>query len=212
MGMTDNTATQGVADSIQPAPSDAGTLSGGSETDILIGGAGEDRLRLILKNKGEELSRHENKDASAEEPWFELPVFSTVQKYDSEIDHAANEYGADPNLVRAIIYMETTHGYYDAPLDVIGVNKSIRPVNVNVDFWAPLGAGRNDLNDPSKNVDIGVRILSEIANRVPDGSIRKIATLQNRGGPIQNPVFKYGTEKTVWEGVKLGLQPKKPRR
>ncbi len=31
--------------------------------------------------------------------------------------------------------METTHGWYDGPLEWIRANKSIRPMNINVDYW-----------------------------------------------------------------------------
>ena len=77
------------------------------------------------------------------------------------------------------MYMETTHGYYDAPLDLIGKNKSIRPMNINVDFWGSTFGTRDDMKDPEKNIRAGVDMIQRIQANVPGASIEKLATLYN---------------------------------
>jgi soluble lytic murein transglycosylase-like protein len=102
----------------------------------------------------------------------------------------AKELGVDPDLVRAVMHMETTHGYYDAPLDVIGANKSVRPMNVHSDFWKDLGYSRKDLHDPEKNIEAGTRILKALQDRMPGASAEEIATMYNNLGAKQ--VNDYG--------------------
>jgi len=155
-----------------------------------LSGVSTNRRQSILSQKEEMFEVDENEHADADAPWYEFQLFSPVSEHREDIEKAAEKYGVDPDLARAIMYMETTHGYYDAPLDLAGINKSIRPMNVNVDFWKGLGITREDLDEPGKNIDAGVRILSEIVDRVPDGSIRKIATLYNNLGA--KSVSDYG--------------------
>ena len=81
-------------------------------------------------------------------PWNEIHQLNGVEKYNSLIVAAAKEYSLDPDLLRAIVYMETTHGYYDNAISNVfrafnltpnyipeGVNKSILPMNINTQFW-----------------------------------------------------------------------------
>ena len=58
----------------------------------------------------------ENAKANGAEPLYEIAAFSDVSKYSTQIDRVARETGVEARLIRAIMYMETTHGYYDAPL------------------------------------------------------------------------------------------------
>lgn len=62
----------------------------------------------------------DNPKAKGEEPKYEIAGFSQVNTYSAIIDKAAAEKKVDARLVKAIMYMETTHGYYDAPLDWLG--------------------------------------------------------------------------------------------
>lgn len=62
----------------------------------------------------------------------------------------AKEKGVDANLVKAIMYMETTHGYYDAILELFNKNKSILPMNINVDYWGSTFGSREELKKSRK--------------------------------------------------------------
>ena len=46
--------------------------------------------------------------------------------------------------------METTQGWYDRLFSPLGLNKTIRPMNVNAKYWKYLGFSREDLSDPEK--------------------------------------------------------------
>jgi soluble lytic murein transglycosylase-like protein len=103
-----------------------------------------------------------------------------VSKYSDLIDRVAKEVGVQGRLIRAIMHMETTHGYYDAPLALFGENKSIRPMNVNFDFWGGRFGDRTALNDPYLNIKAGAEILKRIIANLPrDATVRQIATLYN---------------------------------
>jgi N-acetylglutamate synthase-like GNAT family acetyltransferase len=122
----------------------------------------------------------ENPQADGAEPIFEISAFSGVAKHSALIDRVAREADIDPRLIRAIMHMETTHGYYDAPLALIGENKSILPMNVNVEYWGSTFGDREALNDPYENIKAGAEILKRIVSRLPpDASVRQIATLYN---------------------------------
>jgi hypothetical protein len=53
------------------------------------------------------------------------------------------------------MYMETTHGYYDVPLLIFGQNKSILPMNINVDYWGDAFGTHEELEMPVKNLSTG---------------------------------------------------------
>jgi len=96
--------------------------------------SGEARRRDILNSGGGNFIVTDNPKANDEAPFIEWPKESRVHLYGKEIDRAAKETGVDADLIRAIMFMETTHGYYDGALDMIGKNKSILPMNINVDY------------------------------------------------------------------------------
>ena len=92
----------------------------------------------------------------------------------------AKEKGVDSNLVKAIMYMETTHGYYDAILELFNKNKSILPMNINVDYWGSTFGSREELKNPEKNIEAGVEIVDRIKKLLPaNASVEEIATLYN---------------------------------
>lgn len=117
-------------------------------------------------------------DGSA--PIYELPLFSEVERHDEHIERAARDTGVDARLIRAVMYVETTHGYYDAPLELVGINKSIRPMNVNCDFWGATFGDRESLGNPANNVRAGALMLKRIGENLPPGApVRMVATLYN---------------------------------
>ena len=113
-------------------------------------------------------------------PIYELDLMSEVKRLDSFIVSSANKWGVDPDLARAIMYMETTHGYYDVILATVDKNKSILPMNINQSYWGAMFGTRASLKDEKFNIDQGVRILSYLQKYTTgDYNISKIATLYN---------------------------------
>lgn len=136
----------------------------------------------------------ENPAVRGDIPTIELPGVGNhkLKKYEASVRKHAAATGVDPLLIQAILYMEESHGYYDEPLDWAGKNKSIRPMNINVDFWGGTFGTRKDMEDPDKNVQAGAAMLGMIHSRLPKGhnDVATIATLYNN---INAPkVSEYG--------------------
>lgn len=118
---------------------------------------------------------------------YELPIFSQVLTYASEIEEAAHRHGIDPDLLRAIVYLETSRGYYDGILDwysfvtfgLISPPNSLRPSNVNIAFWP---VSREEMSVPLLNLDYSARLISELSDRIDNATPEKIATAYNALG------------------------------
>jgi RHS repeat-associated protein len=124
-----------------------------------------------------------NKKADGTKPWYEDHNKNTVQQNNSEIDAAATATGVDGRLIRSIMYMETTHGYYDVIPALFDMNSSVLPMNVRTDLWGPrLGYTREQLKNPSTNIMAGAQILQGIMSDLPAGAtVAEIATRYNNG-------------------------------
>lgn len=132
-----------------------------------------------------------NTAVKGEEPFYELSGASQVDRHSAIIGRVGREIGVDPRLISAIMYMETTHGYYDAPLAWFGKNKSILPMNINVDYWGNTFGTREELKNPETNIRAGAEMLYRIQSYLPPGApVSHVATLYNNINAQQ--VSEYG--------------------
>jgi len=132
----------------------------------------------------------DNPNANGDAPLYESGMFSQVNTYSAIIDKVAAEKHVDARLIRAIMYMETTHGYYDGLISWTGYNKSVLPMNINVTYWGDTFGTRADLQDPEKNIRAGMEMIFRIQANMPGEPIEKIATLYNNVNAIT--VNDYG--------------------
>lgn len=121
-------------------------------------------------------------------PWYSNPDAELVTPYEHLYEEAAARYGVDPDLLKAIAWIESTHGWWDEL--VTDAPKTIRPMNVYAGIWADLGVSREDLEDPRVNIEAAAYICASIASRVDNPSVETIATLYNDLGAIQ--ISDYG--------------------
>ena len=137
----------------------------------------------------------ENNKLKQDTVWYEVSYFQEVTDNISPINSSSQKFSIDAELLKSIIYMESTHGYYDAVFEVIPSkikeNKSIRPTNINVAAW-PMLFTREEANNVVKNIDAGAYMLKLISERVPDKNILKIASLYNSINA--KFVLQYGLE------------------
>ena len=105
---------------------------------------------------------NDNPRVKGDEPMLEISRFSSVKQHQAIIDQVARDTGVDARLIRSIMYMETTHGYYDAPLAVLDWNKSILPMNINVAYWGSVFGDREALKKPANNIKAGARMIARI--------------------------------------------------
>ena len=145
------------------------------------------RKESIIKDTPAIFNIEENPSAVGTEPLYELEVASQVSKWCGVIQALAMKYDVDPNLAKAIMYMETTHGWYDK---FYPYRKTILPMNLHYKYWRDLGVTKENLNCPFYNIEFGVILLARIFSRVKDPTSRKVATLYNFLGAEK--VSEYG--------------------
>lgn len=140
-----------------------------------------DRKECIIHEKKKcTFQISENKNADKSKPLYELGFMSEVEEHEEIIEKVAKDTEVDADLIRAIMYVETTHGWYDKPLSWIGRNKSILPMNINVDYWGDEFGTREELEKPENNIKAGAEMIKKIQESLPeDASVAQIATLYN---------------------------------
>jgi hypothetical protein len=118
------------------------------------------------------------------------------RNYQNTLEQAALRNGLDPNFVKAIAWMEQTHGFYDegfigSGFEKIGKkNESIRPMNIHVQLWQDLGINRKSMMDIPTNIEAGAYILGQLWNKTEQPTIAKVATLYVKLGATE--VNDYG--------------------
>lgn len=137
------------------------------------------RKAAILRNKPLVIRIKEDSSVKARPnpPWYREKK-EMVTKVDHNVRRAAYNYGVDPDLVRAIIWMETTRGWYDEywPKNKI---KSIRPMNVYASYWWGLGYSWEDLIIYDLNVTAGTKLLGLLWKRTENPTVEKVASVYN---------------------------------
>lgn len=157
-------------------PADPSTTGTPSAADVPVLSTGEQRRAAIIGDLPGRIDVAANPDAQAyPNPVYSRPSREEVTANTKLIESAARRHGLDPDLVKAVVWMESTHGWYD---ELVPGNKTIRPMNVHSAFWSDL-VSRESLADPATNIEAGVRILAGISDRVADPTPEKILSLYN---------------------------------
>jgi soluble lytic murein transglycosylase-like protein len=155
-----------------------------------------DRKRSIVNDLPARFRLADSRDASGDAPWYENAGAgrSAVERNNDFIEQSASKYGVDPDLVRAVMFMETSHGWYDAVPALFDKNKTVLPMNVHSEYWTDLGYSREQLKDPALNVEAGTLLLKRISDRVVSPTIERVAT-----------VYQFvGAEKVTDYGARVG--------
>ncbi|MGI9594623.1 MAG: LysM peptidoglycan-binding domain-containing protein, partial [Acidimicrobiales bacterium] len=149
----------------------------------------EERLKSLLSPPGrprQEWQIEANPDATGEAPWHAVTLIGreAVLNNDAAIERSARRHGVDPDVLRSIVYVENSQGYYDdlhyVIPDAIAERQTFRPMNINHEDFAGLGADADRLfNDPDHNIDIGAQIVRRLGERIIDPTIEKVATAYN---------------------------------
>ena len=149
------------------------------------------RKACIEAGGGCSFSVSENPNANGSAPWYEIESLSTVEQYSDLIDSISVDVGVDGRLLKSIMFVETTHGYYDAPLAWLDLNKSILPMNVNTSYWGDTFGSRATLSTAAGNIRGGAMMIRSIVNNLPQGStIAQAATIYNNSNATK--VNNYG--------------------
>jgi hypothetical protein len=132
-----------------------------------------------------------NPYADSRKDFHEVASKSMVAQFDKFIQEAADAKAIPADLIRAIMYMETTRGHYDRLVSWGNFNKSILPMNINVNYWGSAFGTRDTLKNPRENIQAGAEMLKRIIKCMPDNStIEQIASVYNSLGATN--VSNYG--------------------
>ncbi len=141
-----------------------------------------DRQDSILNGSSGYIDTAANPKADGKPPWYEFSEFGAdaVHKYNPEIEAEAKRTNLDPDLIRSVMYMEGSHGWYGRPAEALGVAGSYQPMNVQPEPWAKLGGAEADIiKKPVDNIRAGAELMSRIRDRLPEATPDRIATLYN---------------------------------
>lgn len=113
-------------------------------------------------------------DFSYTPPYPVLDKWEVISHYNGVLRLAAEIYGVDVNLARAIFLMETSN-CYSSWIDPLRRNRL--PMNIHYDNWKELAGSKDYIQNPNNNIEIGVLILKRIQDKLKDPSIAKIASV-----------------------------------
>src|SRR5207247_3205556 len=142
------------------------------------------------------------------DPWYASAASEEVTANDAYIEDYARRQSVDPDFVRAIVWMESTHGWLDR---LSPEPKSLRPMNVHVSFWQDLGVSRVQLEDRETNVAVGTYLIGQLWSRIDAATPAKVATLYNN--LFADSVTGYGKTVALYYARRPWRQvPAKPSR
>ncbi len=185
----------------KPVPGNDGRSFGQSIGEALFGepkkpvspwdGKPSSRKDIIARGgRPGEVEVRDNPHANGAATIGEFPSASQVGLHERHTIKMAKKYHLNPDLLRAIMYMETTHGWYDEAFALVDMEKSIKPMNINTNYWGSTWGSRKDLRNPEKNIEAGARMIRSILNAIPNATVAKVATIYNDSGATK--VNDYG--------------------
>ncbi len=140
------------------------------------------RERAMRDGLSAEFPIAENQSANSGPAIYEIELqgIETVKRYGMTIGKIAKEVGVDPTLLTAVIYTENARGWYGHLGEALDVSDTILPMNINPKKWSHYFDGDpSKASDPEANIRAGARLIKDLAERIPDASVAKIATLWN---------------------------------
>lgn len=146
-----------------------------------------ERVRSIIENASARFEIAENPDADPDYgAWRSSNALglTTVRRYKSIVEREARAQGVDPDLVKAIMYVENAQSL-DSQLDEglgFGLSESLLPMNIRPDPWAEIEDPPADLGDPATNIRIAVILIRRIVDRIDDPTPAKVASIWNFTG------------------------------
>jgi peptidoglycan hydrolase-like protein with peptidoglycan-binding domain len=108
-----------------------------------------------------------------------------VSRYGAIIEREARNQGVDPNLVRAIVYVENADGNFlgiNKAIENAGFASSLLPMNIQNKTWAGIGGVKsNEFKNPERNIHAGVTLIKAITDRLrpEDRTPAKIGSIWN---------------------------------
>ncbi len=144
----------------------------------------EDRKKAIIEDTPAFFDIRKKPDADSSKPLLELDCFDEVDNNEAIFNEVASMVNIDSDLVKAVAYLESTHGFYDRMV----VNpSSFRPMNINYNEWkelcTKLGYTEEKIkNNIKANIHVGAVLLKRIKERIKNPTVEKIGSIYNYMG------------------------------
>lgn len=145
-----------------------------------------DRQKVIIDDSPAIFEITDNPNADGKQPFWESSLLNPVDS-GTVYNEMGKKHGVDPDWLKAIAYMENTHGAYDAipPLNL--VITSYRPMNVQYKTWKPIAdeLGFSEWQIQYRvacNVEMAALIIKRIEARVVNPTLEKVASIYNFAG------------------------------
>ncbi|MEE9250111.1 MAG: hypothetical protein V3U93_03160 [Alphaproteobacteria bacterium] len=148
----------------------------------------ESRRWAILNDSPTRFNIEDNPKELGEAPWYRDEDIGkeAVKKYDEIIEREALMQGVDPNLVRAIMYVENADGNpanLNRKLEKFGLAESILPMNIKARLWADLiGVKEEEFRKPEVNIRVAVTLIRRIQERLDDPTPARVGSIYNFTG------------------------------
>ena len=136
----------------------------------------KDKKESIINNTKSIFVVDEKSIPNVKIPFHEICTQNTVALYNNIIKIEAFRQDIDPDLIRAIMYIETSHGWYDR---FYPWRSTILPMNIHYQYWKDLGFNKSQLQIPKINIHVGTLLIKRIQDRLKDPKIYKIASVYN---------------------------------
>lgn len=167
---------------------------------INLGAAREANLADNLPAK---FDIRDNPSADGSEPIHSMTGLgsSAVKKHSKFIESESKAQGVDPDLVKAIMFVENAQGgHYGAVTELFRVAESFLPMNIKAGKWKKLGLTAENVKKPEPNIRAGITLIKRIVNRIPDPTVAKVASIYNFAG--RETVNDYGARVATVYGKK----------
>lgn len=114
-----------------------------------------------------------------EKPWLGIDM---VEKHESTINTLSKKHGVDPDLVKAVMYIENATGHkygLNDTVDKMGMSGSQMPMNINGKLWSNFEGKNFNTKDPVQNIELSTLLLKRLEETIEDPTPEKIGTLWN---------------------------------
>lgn len=189
-----------------------------SSEDAYIRGGGthnymseSERKKAIIEGRKLRFRINGNPFAIVAAP-HEIPELGVWNVKNNEIltDAFSKKHGVDPDMVKAIMYMEGANGHkfsLDHVADMVGISTSIYPMNMQ-NYWGRgfMGENYNPYNK-AQNIEAGVKLIKRISESIENPTPEKIGSLWN--GMMLDEVNDVGARVGKYYKEKPWLEPTK---
>lgn len=146
---------------------------------------GADRIKNILANEPALFDIEDYAPAIPQKPIYEMADdgYWAVWVHQDIIEYEAERQGVDPDLVKAIVYLENSRGAsYGDFFERIGRSDSILPMNIKKSLWSGLVDEGADFADPIINIRGGISLIRRIQERIKNPTVAKVASIYHIAG------------------------------